>query len=540
MVSASRIVTPFGAGSTAAEVVAGIDLTGRRAIVTGGASGIGVETARALAGAGAEVTLAVRNIEAGDRTAEDIIATTGNKQVLVAPLDLADRASVAGFVAGWDGPLHILVNNAGVMATPETRTTEGWELQFATNHLGHFALATGLHRGARRGRRRPRRVGQLERAPALAGRLRRHPLRSGAYDPWLAYGQSKTANVLFAVEARQRWADDGITVNALMPGGIRTNLQRHVTRGGAADAPPERRQCGVRWKTPSRAPPRRCWSRRHRCSTASAAATSRTATRPSRTSPVPVGRRGVRARPGGGRAALGGVGHRARALTPTRTADGEGYIRCAGSVREVSGRELVVLGTASQAPTRHRNHNGYLLRWDGEGLLFDPGEGTQRQMLLAGCRGRAITRICLTHFHGDHCLGLPGVVQRLSLDRVAHPVRAHFPASRAGVLRAAAPRDASFHDVVDLREEPVDRDGAVAATAAGRWRRAGWTTRSRRSATAWSSPTGAGCCRTGSPRHGIAGPDVGRLQRAGRLDVDGRTVRLDEVSDPGRDSGSRS
>ena len=138
MVSASRFVTPFGAGSTATEVAAGIDLTGRRAIVTGGASGIGVETARALAGAGAEVTLAVRNTEAGDHTAEDIIATTGNKQVLVAPLDLADRASVTQFVAGWEGPLHVLVNNAGVMAAPETRTTEGWELQFATNHFGHF------------------------------------------------------------------------------------------------------------------------------------------------------------------------------------------------------------------------------------------------------------------------------------------------------------------------------------------------------------------------------------------------------------------
>src|SRR4030088_2155782 len=138
--------TPFSADTTAAEVVAEIDLAGRRVIVTGGASGIGVETARALAGAGAEVTLAVRNREAGERTAADIIATTGNKQVLVAPLDLADQASVASFVAGWDGPLHILVNNAGVMASPLTRTPEGWELQFATNHLGHFTLATGLHR----------------------------------------------------------------------------------------------------------------------------------------------------------------------------------------------------------------------------------------------------------------------------------------------------------------------------------------------------------------------------------------------------------
>ena len=123
-------------------------------------------------------------------------------------------------------------------------------------------------------------------------------------------------------------------------------------------------------------------------------------------------------------------------------------------------RELVVLGTASQAPTRTRNHNGYLLRWDGEGLLFDPGEGTQRQMLLAGVPSSAVTRICLTHFHGDHCLGVPGVVQRMSLDRVAHPVAAHFPASGReyfGRLRAAS----VFHDVLDLREEPLEQTAVV-------------------------------------------------------------------------------
>src|ERR1700745_4447930 len=146
MTVSTPITTPFGATSTAAEVLDGVDLAGRRTIVTGGASGIGVETARALASAGAEVTLAVRNTAAGDETAEDIVATTGNKQVYVAPLDLADRASVAAFVAAWDGPLHILINNAGVMASPLMRTPERWEMQFATNHLGHFALATGLHR----------------------------------------------------------------------------------------------------------------------------------------------------------------------------------------------------------------------------------------------------------------------------------------------------------------------------------------------------------------------------------------------------------
>ena len=95
----------------------------------------------------------------------------------------------------------------------------------------------------------------------------------------------------------------------------------------------------------------------------------------------------------------------------------------------MSVRELVVLGTSSQVPTRHRNHNGYLLLWDGEGILFDPGEGTQRQMLLAGVSASQITRICITHFHGDHALGLAGVIQRISLDRVPHEVNVHFPAS---------------------------------------------------------------------------------------------------------------
>ena len=251
MTAHTPITTPFSFESTAAEVVAGIDLTGRRVIVTGGASGIGIETARALASAGAEVTLAVRNVAAGERTAEDIVATTNNKQVLVAPLDLADQASVAGFAAAWDGPLHILVNNAGVMACPLARTPEGWEMQFATNHLGHFALANGLHRAlAEAGGARVVSVsssGHL-RSPVVFEDIH---FRQREYEPWSAYGQSKTANVLFAVEATERWADDGITANALMPGGIRTNLQRYVTedelnRLRAQISSSEE----ARWKTP--------------------------------------------------------------------------------------------------------------------------------------------------------------------------------------------------------------------------------------------------------------------------------------------------
>jgi NAD(P)-dependent dehydrogenase (short-subunit alcohol dehydrogenase family) len=243
------IAAPFTVHSTAAEVVDGIDLTGRRVIVTGGASGIGIETARALAGAGAEVTLAVRNLAAGERTASDIITTTGNEHVLAAPLDLADQESVASFIAAWDGPLHILVNNAGVMASPEMRTPEGWELQFATNHLGHFALATGLHRAlAVAGSARVVSVSSSAhlRSPVVFEDIH---FRQRGYEPWSAYGQSKTANVLFAVEATKRWASDGITVNALMPGGIRTGLQRYVT-GAELDRMRALAGGGPAWKTP--------------------------------------------------------------------------------------------------------------------------------------------------------------------------------------------------------------------------------------------------------------------------------------------------
>jgi NAD(P)-dependent dehydrogenase (short-subunit alcohol dehydrogenase family) len=261
----------------------GIDLSDRRAIVTGGASGIGIETARALAGAGAEVTIVVRNVEAGNRAAESIAATTGNARARVAPLDLADRASVASFVVTWDGPLHILVNNAGVMASPEMRTREGWEMQFATNHFGHFALAAGLH-GALAAAGGARVV-----SVSFGGHLI-FPVvfddihfRVRAYEPWLAYGQSKTANALFAVEATKRWADDGITVNALMPGAIRSNLQRHLDEVELDRMEARMNQStDFEWKHPSKARPPRCYWPRHRCSTASAAATASSNARLSR------------------------------------------------------------------------------------------------------------------------------------------------------------------------------------------------------------------------------------------------------------------
>ncbi|MET9174013.1 SDR family NAD(P)-dependent oxidoreductase [Streptomyces misionensis] len=231
------ITTPFGFSSTAAEVSEGIDLTGRRAVVTGASSGLGAETARALAATGAAVTLAVRDVTAGKRVAEDITESTGNQEVNVAHLDLADPGSVTAFVAAWRGPLHVLVNNAGVMACPERYTEQGWEWQFATNHLGHFALATGLHEAlAAAGDARVVVVSSTghQRSPIVWDDI---DFAFRPYDPWLAYGQSKTANVLFAVEATRRWADDNITANALMPGAIYTNLQRHTGGRGSGRVP---------------------------------------------------------------------------------------------------------------------------------------------------------------------------------------------------------------------------------------------------------------------------------------------------------------
>jgi NAD(P)-dependent dehydrogenase (short-subunit alcohol dehydrogenase family) len=231
MSAQSLITTPFGFDSTAAEVVAGIDLGGRRAIVTGSSSGIGIETARALASAGAEVTLAVRDINAGAKTAEDITETTGNATVHFEELDLAVLRSVAVFVAAWNEPLDLLINNAGVMAIPDLELTpEGWELQFATNHLGHFALAVGLHDALAAAPTGARIVSLSSRAHL------RSPVTfddvnfaSRPYDPMLAYGQSKTANVLFAVGATRHWSDEGITANAVHPGAIdTTNLSRHL------------------------------------------------------------------------------------------------------------------------------------------------------------------------------------------------------------------------------------------------------------------------------------------------------------------------
>ena len=196
-------------------------------------------------------------------------------------------------------------------------------------------------------------------------------------------------------------------------------------------------------------------------------------------------------------------------------------------------RELVVLGTASQSPTRSRNHNGYLLLWDDEGLLFDPGEGTQRQMLFAGATASRITRICITHFHGDHCLGLPGVLARMSLDRVPHPVEACYPAQNQEVftrLRHAA----LFRDAVDLRERPVKAAGTVLRAAAFHVEARPLSHTAPAIGYRLVEADGRRMRPDKLAAFGVTGPDIGRLQHEGRLVIGDRLVTVEQVSEPRR------
>ncbi|MBV9445985.1 MAG: ribonuclease Z [Streptosporangiaceae bacterium] len=196
----------------------------------------------------------------------------------------------------------------------------------------------------------------------------------------------------------------------------------------------------------------------------------------------------------------------------------------------MSNRELVVLGTASQAPTRTRNHNGYFLRWDDEGLLFDPGEGTQRQMLFGRVTASQITRICVTHFHGDHCLGLPGVLQRISLDRVPHAVDVCYPAQSREVF-ARLRHAALFRDVLNLRESPVGGDGVIVETSSFRLEARALSHSVPTFGYRLAEPDGRRMLPAELAARGITGPDISRLQREGRLTVDGSTVTLDQVSE---------
>ena len=229
------ITSAFGACSTALDVVQGVSLAGKTAMVTGGASGLGFETSRALASAGAAVTLAVRNLEQGQAAAQRITAEFAQARVALVKLDLADLATVRQCAADWNKSgqaLDILINNAAIMACPLTRTAQGWEAQFATNHLGHFALTTAL-------------LPALQRAAAQQGDARVVCLSSTGhklsgvnfddvhferrdYNKWKAYGQAKSANALMALGLHLKYGTQGITANAVHPGGIMTGLQKFL------------------------------------------------------------------------------------------------------------------------------------------------------------------------------------------------------------------------------------------------------------------------------------------------------------------------
>ncbi|NRQ39880.1 SDR family NAD(P)-dependent oxidoreductase [Nonomuraea sp. NN258] len=257
----------FGEDSTAAEVAAGHDLTGKAAVVTGGASGLGFHTAHALASAGARVALIGRDQTAGFAAAERIRTETGNAGVEFARVDLGSLASVRGWAgerAATGHPLHLLINNAAVMATPLTRTAEGFESQFGINHLGHFALAACLLPVLR--------AAGTARVVSLSSRAHRRAdvdlddpnYLVKPYAPWEAYGRSKTATSLFAVGASARWAGDGVTANAVMPGAIPTGLPRHLEsaqltalgRAGQNGAPATR----PGWKTPEQGAATTVWA----------------------------------------------------------------------------------------------------------------------------------------------------------------------------------------------------------------------------------------------------------------------------------------
>lgn len=230
-----RITSPFGAKSTAREVVAGHDLSGRTAIVTGAATGIGVETARALALAGAEVIIAARKPDLGEEVANAINEEVGSKRVSFGMLDLSSLAAVRHFANVWgDRRVDLLINNAGVMASPLMRTADGFEMQFGTNHLGHFLLsvllAPNLVAAAKASGKRSRLVSLSSIGHRRAGVNFDDPnYEHRDYDKWEAYGQAKTANSLFAVGFDKRFKDQGVNANAVMPGGIMTPLQRHMS-----------------------------------------------------------------------------------------------------------------------------------------------------------------------------------------------------------------------------------------------------------------------------------------------------------------------
>ena len=221
----------LGAETTADEVIDGIDLKGKTAVVTGASGGIGLEAARAFASAGASIVLAVRNAEKGSAAVATMRERVPDAQLELGSLDLTSLASVRSF-ADWLNASHdrldLLINNAGVMASPFERTADGFELQFGTNHLGHFLLTALVMPAVLASA--PARIVNVSSAGHHGSDIvwddinyERRP-----YDKWDAYGQSKTANILFSVELERRFAARGVHAYALHPGGIATELGRHL------------------------------------------------------------------------------------------------------------------------------------------------------------------------------------------------------------------------------------------------------------------------------------------------------------------------
>ena len=216
----------FGLKSTAADVIAGSNLSGKTAVVTGGYSGLGFETVRALVGAGAKVFVPARRPD----VAEKALSEFGG-DVVVAAMDLADQGSVARFAADFvaaDTAVDILINNAAIMACPETRIGDGWEAQFGVNHLGHFAMTKGLMPAVLKAK--SPRIVSLSSIAHKQSDIRWDDMHFTAepYDKWKAYGQAKTANALFAVGLQAKFGGEGLLAYSVHPGGILTPLQRHL------------------------------------------------------------------------------------------------------------------------------------------------------------------------------------------------------------------------------------------------------------------------------------------------------------------------
>ncbi len=246
----------FGAETTTDEVLEGIDLTGRWALVTGASAGLGQETARALAAHGASLILGVRDLAKGEAAAEPVraaaSASAGSGEVELRQVDLADLASVRAFtdgVAADHDELHLLIANAGVMACPQGTTADGFETQFGTNHLGHFVLVNRLVPLLLAGA--PSRVVVLSSAGHRFSDvdLDDPGFERTPYDPWRAYGRAKTANVQFAVGLDRRLRDRGVRATAVHPGGIMTELGRHLTDETLAALQAARGDRELRWKS---------------------------------------------------------------------------------------------------------------------------------------------------------------------------------------------------------------------------------------------------------------------------------------------------